>query len=212
MKILSVLNQKGGSCKTTATTNIAVECARRGRRVLIVDTDRQHSAMDWRAMRAAENVVVVSMTKAHSLAADVRDLGAPYDLVIIDGEPNISTMTAVSIKIADAILIPIQPTPRDLLGVNAIVDLIKERHSMTDGLPLTAFLVARTSASTKLSREIDVCLGALGFPVLDARIHNRQAYPSAELTGQGVVEADPAGRGAQEIVAIVDELIEHHFI
>lgn len=44
MKIFAVLNQKGGTGKTTVTMNLGAELARRGRRVLVVDIDPQGNA------------------------------------------------------------------------------------------------------------------------------------------------------------------------
>ncbi|WP_322001275.1 ParA family protein [Marinobacter alexandrii] len=43
MKIISVINYKGGVGKTTVTANIAAELARRGKRVLLLDMDAQAS-------------------------------------------------------------------------------------------------------------------------------------------------------------------------
>lgn len=43
MKIVSVINYKGGVGKTTATTNLAAELALRGSRVLVIDLDPQAS-------------------------------------------------------------------------------------------------------------------------------------------------------------------------
>ena len=44
MKVIAVMNQKGGTGKTTSAINIAGELARRGRRVLLMDMDTQGNA------------------------------------------------------------------------------------------------------------------------------------------------------------------------
>ena len=43
MKIVSVINYKGGVGKTTVTANLGAELARRGQRVLLIDLDPQAS-------------------------------------------------------------------------------------------------------------------------------------------------------------------------
>ena len=45
--ILSALNQKGGSGKTTLAVHLAMALVRQGARVLLIDADPQGSALDW---------------------------------------------------------------------------------------------------------------------------------------------------------------------
>ena len=47
MRRIAVLNQKGGSGKTTTAVNLAATLGERGRRVLLVDIDPQSSATQW---------------------------------------------------------------------------------------------------------------------------------------------------------------------
>jgi chromosome partitioning protein len=51
MKAILIANPKGGSGKTTLSTNIAGYLASRGQRVAILDLDRQKSATQWLANR-----------------------------------------------------------------------------------------------------------------------------------------------------------------
>ena len=49
MKILALLNEKGGTGKSTLATNLATALHRAGKRVVLLDADPQGTARDWRA-------------------------------------------------------------------------------------------------------------------------------------------------------------------
>lgn len=49
MHVIAVLNQKGGSGKTTIATHLARAFQLQGSDVLLVDSDPQGSARDWAA-------------------------------------------------------------------------------------------------------------------------------------------------------------------
>ena len=47
MRALAIINQKGGSGKTTTTVNLAATIGEKGRRVLVLDLDPQASTSSW---------------------------------------------------------------------------------------------------------------------------------------------------------------------
>lgn len=49
MRTISVVNQKGGTGKTTTTVNLGAALAEAGRRVLLIDLDPQYSTTTWLA-------------------------------------------------------------------------------------------------------------------------------------------------------------------
>src|SRR6266851_4970573 len=51
MQVVAILNQKGGSGKTTTAVNLAAALGELGQRVLIVDLDPQASASGWCGVR-----------------------------------------------------------------------------------------------------------------------------------------------------------------
>ncbi|WP_270822676.1 ParA family protein, partial [Aeromonas sp. QDB14] len=63
MLVISVLNQKGGSGKTTIATHLARAFQVAGHDVLLIDSDPQGSARDWSAVRDEQPVPVVGIDR-----------------------------------------------------------------------------------------------------------------------------------------------------
>lgn len=64
MKVISFLNPKGGSGKTTAVINIATALSRSGYNIAVVDTDPQMSLTNWsKAGKAAFDVFTAASEK-----------------------------------------------------------------------------------------------------------------------------------------------------
>lgn len=212
MTILAFLNQKGGAGKTTACTNIAVELVKRGYSVVIIDTDNQRSATDWRCLRKSDDVPVIECTRVSKLEADARREAGNYDVVLIDGAAKVEDITAVSMKVSDAVVIPVQPAPKDVWGTKDLVDMIHTRQTITDGKPVAAFVVSQATKGTKLSKSIDDKLLEMQLPVFSQHIHDLEIYKQVDETGMAVSEATPNGPADREIAALVDEMIENGFL
>ena len=54
--IVAFLNHKGGVGKTTLALHVAGAWAAQGKRIVVVDTDSQGSALDWSEQRAKEGL------------------------------------------------------------------------------------------------------------------------------------------------------------
>jgi chromosome partitioning protein len=204
MRVIAVLNQKGGAGKTTIATHLARALQLAGRDVLLVDSDPQGSARDWAAVRDDQPVPVVGIDRP-TIDRDLKNI-TKKDFVVIDGAPQAADLAVSAIKAADFILIPVQPSPYDIWATSDLVDLVKQRIEMTDGRLKAAFVVSRAIKGTRIGAEVTETLEGYGLPILEARVTQRVSYPTTAATGTTVLDADPQGDAAAEIRALLDEI------
>ena len=77
MRRIAVVNQKGGSGKTTAAVNLAAALADRGRRVALLDLDPQASATSWFRIPETEQGIAEVFSEARPLREVLRTTDTP---------------------------------------------------------------------------------------------------------------------------------------
>lgn len=204
--VIAVLNQKGGSGKTTVATNLAHALKRDGCTVLLVDSDPQGSARDWNEASGGNIIPVIGLDR-ETLAKDLQAISQGYDWIVIDGAPQIAKLSAAAVKAADLVLIPVQPSPYDIWACADLVDIIAARREVTNGKPKAAFVISRAIKNTKLSGEINQALSDYGLPVLKAGTTQRVVYPTTASEGLTVF-SDPSSDAAREIDALKKEVLK----
>jgi chromosome partitioning protein len=202
--IISVINQKGGSGKTTLATNIASGIVVRGASVVIADSDPQGSARDWVAANDASKVTVMGLDRVGALSQGLKALVHNYDVVIVDGAPSVDQLAAEAIKLSDLVLIPVQPSPYDIWAAGTIVEMVKSRQALLDK-PEAFFVISRAVTNTILGREVENALKDHGFDVWKGTTQ-RQVYVKSAALGRSVYDFDDT-LAINEVNAILD-LIE----
>jgi len=196
VKTIALLSQKGGSGKTTLSLNLAIAAARAKLSVVVIDLDPQQSASRWARLRQADNPVIVSghAPNLATLVAQARDGGA--DIAVIDTAPKSESAALVAAKSADLLLIPCQPSSLDLDAVADSVNIAR-----LSGRP-AAFVLNACKPGTLLTEMAAEALAEYGLPIVPVRIGSRVAFVKSLAEGQGVVEFEPSGRSAQEIIQL----------
>lgn len=201
MKVITVASQKGGAGKTTLAVHLAVAAIKRGQKVRILDGDPQGSAGVWASVRGDTDLVRPiqprQLADALQLAKKER-----IGLVIIDAPPAAGPESADLIALADLVLIPVRPSVFDLAAAQKTINLVKLDQS-------SALLVI--SAAPLRAPEIAMAREALagsGVPVAKTIIHDRRPFSRAIQTGRSVAEFEPDGKAAQEIDALLLEVLK----
>lgn len=210
MAVIAILNQKGGSIKTTTAICLATALEQDGLKVQLIDSDPQGSASDWYAaalMAGSVPVKTVQFTRP-VLHKDVSRIDA--DVVVIDGVPRDNNMMDSAIRAADFVLIPVQPSALDIWATAALVESVKEAMESREGTdrPLrAAFYVTRIQPRTTLGMSVRTALEAHGIPVLNAVMSQRQDYPSTIGEGKTPLDLGLRSKAKAEVLALKDELI-----
>lgn len=209
--VIAVLNQKGGAGKSTLATNLARSLQLRELRVMIADADPQQTAIEWResydATGGDDEMPTVFGVDRDTFDSDVRTVAEAFDVVLIDGAPRMDGRVRAALRVADLVLIPVQPSAFDVKATAPLVAMVREQQAITPGRPHAAFVVWRQIPGTLLAGEVEESLKAYELPVLEARSAQRIAYQEAAGLGVGVQDYEPGGKAAAEVEAITDETL-----
>lgn len=206
--IVAILNTKGGTGKSTLALNIAVARALAGRDVWLVDGDRQGTSMQAVAQRALSGtrppLSVATYTDGALLRAQVQQSKAKYDDIVIDAGGRDSTAMRAALMIADTVLVPFQPRSFDVWAMGDMAGLVKEAHSMRDGLTAYAVLNAADPRGHDNDDAAGAIAGIEGITYLDAPIGRRKAFSDAASSGLSVLEHGRDEKAAAEITRLVN--------
>ena len=188
MPVIVVANPKGGVGKSTLATNIAGCLAAAGRAVMLGDVDRQQSSRQWLDQRTR---VAPQLPAILGWEVDAGDIVRPPKSathVVLDTPAGLhgKRLDAV-MKIADRLLIPLQPSLFDIQATHAFVQTLREHRR---GREVKMALVGmRVREHTRANEQLHHYLGTLPLPVV-AWLRDTQNY--VQLAARGLTLWDVA--------------------
>ncbi|HSX51048.1 MAG TPA: ParA family protein [Cellvibrio sp.] len=186
-----VINGKGGSGKTTVSTNLAAWLAKRGEPTVLVDADPQGSASYWLASRAPNLPSIFGVKiDVHSRTTRSFQWRAPKSTrwLITDAAPGLSGNELEDvIHNHDIIIVPVLPSDIDIrASARFIGDLLLNRSMRRQRRPI-AVVANRVKQQTNAWERLKKFLLSLNIP-FPATLRDTQYYVRAYTEGRGIAD------------------------
>ena len=210
MKVIAVTGRKGGIGKSTVSGNLAAELVALGRSVVLIDADPQGSTLAWAKLGDGVLSKIAHPLDASNPAAfkkSVQELGKRADRVIIDTPPGFAEPALLAMALADLVLLPVGPSPLDILPAHDALRLAREARKARGGRLPRIGLVPSKVVRTKLGSDLGATLEAMGERVLPG-IGLRSVVAEAALSGLTVREAATKSTAAEEFLALAQSVEE----
>jgi chromosome partitioning protein len=193
MQTILVANPKGGSGKTTLSTNVAGWLAGRKQRVVLADFDSLRSATEWLARRPPLFPAISGWTPASK--REPRESNPQWVVVdtpaALHGENLRDAMHR-----ADVLLVPVSPSAFDMAATQHFLDQIRAYKAVKKGEIAIGLVAMRVDPRTHSAGELEQFLTGFEFPLV-AHLRQTQVYVHCARDGLSVFDL-PRSRAEQD--------------
>lgn len=186
-----VINGKGGSGKTTVSTNLASWLAKRGETTVLVDTDPQASASYWLKSRS-ENLPKIFGVKIEPNSRITRSFQwrAPKSTrwLITDSAPGLADNALNDmVQNHDLIIVPVLPSDIDIRASARFIGELLLTQTMRQKRRPIAVVANRVKQQTNAWDRLQKFLLSLNIPY-PATLRDTQFYVKAYGEGRGIAD------------------------
>jgi chromosome partitioning protein len=208
--VITLATSKGGVGKSSLGRSLAAHWLTVGYKPALVDADPQRSLAnryDPDGRLGAVPIVAEPEERVGDVIEELRRRHAP---VIVDTAGFRNRTTIGALVATDLAIIPLKPAVEDVDAAIATFNLIREINDADEreGRPIkVAMVLTMTMRGTVIARHVRQQLTEAGYPLLQAEMLNRVAYPEAGIEGLSPSITDPDGAAARDIASIVHEIM-----
>jgi chromosome partitioning protein len=213
--VITIGAEKGGVAKTRLATHIAALAATNNVDVVLLDTDKQGSAMSWSNIRNDQDVTpsIPVLALPPNPARELANLSKKYTLVVVDiGAQNYRTMLECAL-LSDMVLVPCGPDQQEVESTLNVFDTLKSMGARHESGQIPAHVVlTRVSPveGAKATTELREYLAGEGISVFKAQIAHRAAWLATCKSGRAVHELkgrERSQKAVDEMQSVYDEIL-----
>jgi len=186
MRTVLIVNPKGGSGKTTLATNLAAFLAKQNQQVGICDLDRQQSSLGWLSLRSPELPSIARLEAPRD--EDYSAIPKGWEWVVLDSPAGIHGKNlARALKLADKILVPVQPSVFDMTASRDFLDQLMEEKRVKKHRTFVGVIGMRVDPRTRPAATLEQFLAQYDLPVL-TYLRDTVVYVNAAFTGKSIFD------------------------
>ena len=212
MPIISLVSTKGGVGKSTLALNIAVQLAKMGENVSLIDSDPQGSIMRWASVRENSEEKLLPIFVASAIGKALQEMAeerSKKGIVLIDSAGVVNERSRLAIELADYVFTLSNTAPLELWEVKTTLDVISIVERKVKRRIPSLLLLNRVHPSTRDFSDVAQYLeDSLALPsyIFDTIIRERASYKQSIIEGRGVAEYSDA-KAHDEMQSIAQELL-----
>ncbi len=207
--ILLIGGEKGGTGKSCLAQHLAVYFSMQDNsNVILVDCEPQHSTSDWVQLRHLQPGLswINAVQMYGKIRYELKSLQHHYDYVIVDCGAYDAVALRSTMAVATHVLLPLQPKIRDLATIPQLSDLIQNCLQVNPQMQVACVLNQCAGPEDERVLQARTRLQAANLTVLQAQIHQHDEVDSSALKGFSVLDTQPHGAAAREMIAVAREL------
>jgi chromosome partitioning protein len=184
MQAILVANPKGGSGKTTMSTNVAGYLAAIDKHVMMLDLDRQKSANLWLAQRDISLPIIWPMQSE-------KEKTKHADVLVIDSPAGMHGKNLEhAVKLVHKIIVPIAPSLFDIQASHDFLRELSQLKAARKGRVQIGVVGMRMAPRTRAAATLEQFLERLDLPLL-GYLREAQAYVNAAFEGKSIFDLPP---------------------
>ena len=144
----------------------------------------------------------------HQRLDSIRD---DYEFIIIDSPPSLNNLLKNGLFASDYVVIPMQPRPFDIRGIDDLSLTLKEVQSKTGRAHVIGILLCRYNRRSVLNKAVEQqavqIAEELGTSLFDAKIRDSVAVGEAQAAGLPLIEYAPKAPVTLDYVYFTGEML-----